>query len=52
MDGQGHLIEYILIRYDSKGGEWGGKGYGVKRHFHQYFRYIVAVSFIGGGKLE
>jgi len=20
MDGQGHLIEYILIRYDSKGG--------------------------------
>jgi hypothetical protein len=24
MDGQGHLIEYILIRYDSKGGEWGG----------------------------
>ena len=23
--------------------------YGVKRHFHQYFNYIVAVSFIGGG---
>jgi len=22
---------------------------GVKRHFHQYFRSIVAVSFIGGG---
>jgi hypothetical protein len=23
--------------------------YGVKRHFQQYFSYIVAVSFIGGG---
>jgi hypothetical protein len=22
--------------------------YGVIRHFQQYFRYIVAVSFIGG----
>jgi hypothetical protein len=25
-------------------------GYGVKRHFQQYFSYIVTVSFIGGGK--
>jgi hypothetical protein len=24
--------------------------YGVKRHFQQYFSYIVAVSFIGGEK--
>jgi hypothetical protein len=23
-----------------------GYGYGVKRHFQQYFSYIVAVSFI------
>jgi hypothetical protein len=23
-----------------------------KRHFQQYFSYIVAVSFIGGGNLE
>jgi len=23
--------------------------YGVARHFLQYFSYIVAVSFIGGG---
>jgi hypothetical protein len=23
--------------------------YGVYRHFQQYFSYIVAVSFIGGG---
>ena len=23
--------------------------YGVQRHFQQYFSYIVAVSFIGGG---
>jgi len=23
--------------------------YGVSRHFQQYFSYIVAVSFIGGG---
>ena len=26
-----------------------GLGYGVKRHFQQYFSYIVAVSFTGGG---
>jgi hypothetical protein len=25
--------------------------YGVKRHFQQYFSYIVAVNFIGGGNL-
>jgi len=24
--------------------------YGVERHSQQYFSYIVAVSFIGGGK--
>ena len=24
--------------------------YGVLRHFQQYFRYIMAVNFIGGGK--
>jgi hypothetical protein len=23
--------------------------YGIKRHFQQYFSYILAVSFIGGG---
>jgi hypothetical protein len=23
-------------------------GYGVQRHFQQYFSYIMAVSFIGG----
>jgi len=23
--------------------------YGVKHHFQQFFSYIVAVSFIGGG---
>jgi hypothetical protein len=26
--------------------------YGVYRYFQQYFSYIVAVSFIGGGKLN
>jgi hypothetical protein len=26
-----------------------GKGYGVYHHYQQYFSYIVAVSFIGGG---
>jgi hypothetical protein len=26
-----------------------GLVYGVKSHFQQYFSYIVAVSFIGGG---
>ena len=25
------------------------ESYGVKCHFQQYFRYIVAVTFIGGG---
>ena len=29
--------------------QWFGLAYGVRRHFQQYFRYIVAVSFIGGG---
>ena len=24
--------------------------YGVQRHFQQYFIYVVAASFIGGGK--
>jgi len=28
---------------------WFGLVYGVKRHFQQYFNYIMAVSFIGGG---
>jgi len=29
---------------------WQGlQGYDVLRHFQQYFSYIVAVSFIGGG---
>jgi hypothetical protein len=26
-----------------------GYVYGVKCHFQQYFRYIVTISFIGGG---
>jgi hypothetical protein len=26
--------------------------YGDQRHFQQYFSYIVAVSFIGGGNLS
>jgi len=26
--------------------------YGAYRHFQQYFSYIVAISFIGGGNLE
>jgi hypothetical protein len=26
--------------------------YGDKRHFQQYFSYIMVVSFIGGGNLE
>ena len=32
-------------------GGWFGLVYGVSRHFQQYFGYIVAVSFIGGGNL-
>jgi hypothetical protein len=26
-----------------------GCGYGFQRHFQQYFNYIMAVFFIGGG---
>ena len=26
-----------------------GNDYGILRHFQLYFRFIVAVSFIGGG---
>ena len=26
-----------------------GCGYGAKRHFQQYFSYIMVVSFNGGG---
>ena len=29
-----------------------GCGYGVKCQFQQYFSYIVAFSFIGGGNLS
>ena len=29
-----------------------GLDYGVYRHFQQYFSYIMAVRFIGGGNLE
>jgi hypothetical protein len=31
---------------------YGGLVYGVERHIQQYFSYIVAVSFIGGGNRE
>jgi hypothetical protein len=24
-------------------------GHGIEHHFQQYFSYIVAISFIGGG---
>jgi hypothetical protein len=27
-------------------------GFGVQRHIQQYFSYIMAVSFIGGGNTE
>ena len=33
------MIKYMIQDY----------GYGVEGHFQQYFSYIVAVSFIGGG---
>ena len=34
---------YLLVKQSYS------KVYGVERHFVQYFSYIVAVSFIGGG---
>jgi len=36
--------EALLIQQKKRLG-----GFGVKRHFKQYFSYIVTVSFIGGG---
>jgi hypothetical protein len=30
-------------------GKWFGFVFGVSRYFQQYFSYMVAVSFIGGG---
>jgi hypothetical protein len=40
-----------LIKYDCTGtlGKTNYLGYGVERHFQQYFSYFVAVNFIGGG---
>ena len=35
--------------YKSNRGDLDGLYYGILRHFQQYFSYIVAVSFIGGG---
>jgi hypothetical protein len=37
------------ITYGHWPGGLNGEGYGVQYHFQQYFSYIVAVSFIGGG---
>jgi len=36
------------VEIKSRGEEF-GLVYGVLRHFQQYFSYIVAVSFTGGG---
>jgi hypothetical protein len=42
-----HFLIIIVIQlYTCK---LGGYSYAVKRHFQQYFSYIVAVNFIGGG---
>jgi hypothetical protein len=38
-------LQYIMVRFNL----FLCLVYGVKRHFQQYFSYIVAVSFIGGG---
>jgi hypothetical protein len=41
------LIEYYTLKFEVI-------GYGVLRHFQQYFNYIVhvAVNFMGGGNLS
>jgi len=41
----GYNIKTALIKRERE-------SYGVSRHFQQYFSYIVAVSFIGGGNLS
>ena len=40
-------VTCVLSTYKGWGG---GGGYGIYRHFQKYFCYMVAVSFIGGGK--
>jgi hypothetical protein len=44
------LITHLWNRTKILG--WVGFVYSVKCHFQQYFSYIVAVSFIGGGNLS
>jgi hypothetical protein len=41
-------LQYIMVRFNL----FLCLVSGVKRHFQQYFSYIVAVSFIGGGNPE
>jgi len=40
----------VLILVTPVHSEGKGHGYGVYLHFQQYLSYIMAVSFIGGGK--
>ena len=42
-------IWFLYTTSESKSGWFGGLVYGVECLFQQYFSYIVAVSFIGGG---
>jgi len=42
-----HALMYLLVGPSSSTSY--DYDYGVSRHFQQYFSYIVAVSFIGGG---
>ena len=51
---QNHRYSFAIEQISIKRGQIfdslvGVRGYNVQRHFQQYFSYIVAVSFIGGG---
>ena len=47
------LYNQFYIREKNNVGVWGGGGWevvnGVLQHFQQYFSFIMAVSFFGGG---
>ena len=43
------ICSYVQWSIDFKKKTSRVRGCGCKRHFQQYFRYIVAVSFTGGG---
>ena len=47
--GPNYLMRRRIYSFHTRSMQGCGYGYGVQRHFQQYFSYIVGISFIGGG---